>query len=158
MNSGTGQSLHFQNCLDRLAATEKLDGTCCLVQNFRGRPWLWARHDVKPNKTADKRFKEYQRIKYEQQLSENNREPLQPFLWNLEEDFKEKPDDWIPAATGEILHLALAVIIYKNSPLIFIITLFQCLTVKSIPYHTTSTYTNFNSLTIYSYPILSICC
>ena len=41
-------------------ATEKIDGTCTLIEMWNGRPWLWARHDRKPHKIADKRFKKYQ--------------------------------------------------------------------------------------------------
>ncbi|XP_042119244.1 RNA ligase 1 isoform X2 [Peromyscus maniculatus bairdii] len=40
-------------------ATEKVDGTCCYVTNYKGQPYLWARLDRKPNKQADKRFKKF---------------------------------------------------------------------------------------------------
>uniref|UniRef100_H3C4Y5 RNA ligase 1 n=1 Tax=Tetraodon nigroviridis TaxID=99883 RepID=H3C4Y5_TETNG len=36
--------------VDCAIATEKLDGTCCYVTTFEGRPHLWARLDRKPNK------------------------------------------------------------------------------------------------------------
>ncbi|XP_061826383.1 RNA ligase 1 isoform X2 [Nerophis lumbriciformis] len=41
-------------------ATEKLDGTCCYVSLYKGKPHLWARLDRRPNKQAEKRFKKYQ--------------------------------------------------------------------------------------------------
>ncbi|TMS05872.1 Uncharacterized protein E3U43_005122 [Larimichthys crocea] len=46
--------------IDCAIATEKLDGTCCYVTNYKGQPYLWARLDRKPNKQAEKRFKKYQ--------------------------------------------------------------------------------------------------
>ncbi|XP_038935028.1 RNA ligase 1 isoform X3 [Rattus norvegicus] len=68
-------------------ATEKVDGTCCYVTNYKGQPYLWARLDRKPNKQADKRFKKFLHSK------ENAKE----FHWNTEEDFKPVPECWIPA-------------------------------------------------------------
>nr|XP_057930623.1 RNA ligase 1 [Doryrhamphus excisus] len=68
-------------------ATEKLDGTCCYVTLYKGKPQLWARLDRKPNKQAEKRFKKYQ---YSLRSSKG-------FIWNVKEDFKTVPDTWIPA-------------------------------------------------------------
>ncbi|XP_008309389.1 RNA ligase 1 [Cynoglossus semilaevis] len=68
-------------------ATEKLDGTCCYVTLYKGRPHLWARLDRKPNKQAEKRFKKYQHV----------HRSCKGFSWNLEEDFKSVPEQWIPA-------------------------------------------------------------
>ncbi|XP_061630531.1 RNA ligase 1 isoform X3 [Phyllopteryx taeniolatus] len=68
-------------------ATEKLDGTCCYVTHYKGKPHLWARLDRKANKLAEKRFKKYQ---YSHRSSKG-------FTWNVEEDFKTVPDTWIPA-------------------------------------------------------------
>ncbi|XP_006633674.1 RNA ligase 1 [Lepisosteus oculatus] len=68
-------------------ATEKLDGTCCYVSSYKGKPYLWARFDRKPNKQADKRFKKFQ---YSQKNSTE-------FTWSVEEDFKAVPDSWIAA-------------------------------------------------------------
>ncbi|XP_036374127.1 uncharacterized protein C12orf29 homolog isoform X2 [Megalops cyprinoides] len=65
-------------------ATEKLDGTCCYVSLYKGEPYLWARLDRKPSKQADRRFKQ----------SRKNREE---FTWNVEEDFRNVPESWIPA-------------------------------------------------------------
>ncbi|XP_040018151.1 RNA ligase 1 isoform X2 [Gasterosteus aculeatus] len=68
-------------------ATEKLDGTCCYVSVYKGRPHLWARLDRKPNKQADKRFKKHQRSHHS----------CKGFLWSVEEDFKPVPETWVPA-------------------------------------------------------------
>ncbi|ESO97528.1 hypothetical protein LOTGIDRAFT_181525 [Lottia gigantea] len=80
--------------------TEKLDGTCVLIQQYEGKPWLWARLDRKPNKNADKRFKKFQS---QHQFTENTVEEDKPrFNWNVSKDFKEVPDNWIPAGGVEI--------------------------------------------------------
>lgn len=68
-------------------ATEKVDGTCCYVSLFRGRPCLWARLDRKPNKQAEKRFRKHHHL----QRSGKG------FSWNVAEDFKTVPETWIPA-------------------------------------------------------------
>ncbi|KAL1774878.1 hypothetical protein HispidOSU_006474 [Sigmodon hispidus] len=68
-------------------ATEKVDGTCCYVTNYKGQPYLWARLDRKPNKQAEKRFKKFL----------HSKESSKAFLWNTEEDFKPVPECWIPA-------------------------------------------------------------
>ncbi|XP_063471210.1 RNA ligase 1 isoform X3 [Symphalangus syndactylus] len=39
--------------------TEKVDGTCCYVTTYKDQPYLWARLDRKPNKQAEKRFKNF---------------------------------------------------------------------------------------------------
>lgn len=83
---------------DNINITEKFDGTCCLIAEYHGRPWLWARHDIKPNKPADKRFKAYQQSKNEYMLSNDNDQKYPDFKWDVENDFKEAPDDWIPAS------------------------------------------------------------
>lgn len=83
---------------NNLHASEKLDGTCCYIGEFRGRPWLWARHDIKPNKPADKRFKAYQHTKNEHILTNGIDEKYPPYVWDVENDFKEAPDDWIAAS------------------------------------------------------------
>ncbi|XP_014466405.1 RNA ligase 1 isoform X2 [Alligator mississippiensis] len=72
--------------------TEKVDGTCCYVTTYKGRPYLWARLDRKPNKQAEKRFK-----KFLYSLRDSKE-----FIWNIEEDFKYVPECWIPAK--EIQH------------------------------------------------------
>ncbi|XP_018602938.2 RNA ligase 1 isoform X1 [Scleropages formosus] len=77
----------LESRLESAVATEKLDGTCCYVSVFKGKPYLWARLDRKPNKQADKRFKKFQ-------LSQKS---LSEFAWNVEEDFRSVPDSWIPA-------------------------------------------------------------
>ncbi|XP_029009953.1 uncharacterized protein C12orf29 homolog [Betta splendens] len=68
-------------------ATEKLDGTCCYVTDYKGHPYLWARLDRKPNKQAEKRFKKYQHA----------HRSSKGFTWNVEDDFKMVPETWIPA-------------------------------------------------------------
>ncbi|KAM8802605.1 RNA ligase 1 isoform 2-T2 [Rhynchonycteris naso] len=74
--------------------TEKVDGTCCYVTTYKGQPYLWARLDRKPNKLAEKRFKNFQ---HSQQNSKG-------FFWNVEEDFKPVPECWIPAKEIEQLN------------------------------------------------------
>ncbi|XP_023365080.1 uncharacterized protein C12orf29 homolog isoform X2 [Otolemur garnettii] len=73
--------------------TEKVDGTCCYVTTYKDQPYLWARLDRKPNKQADKRFKNFLHSK------DNSKE----FFWNVEEDFKPAPECWIPAKEIEQL-------------------------------------------------------
>ncbi|XP_063053826.1 RNA ligase 1 [Engraulis encrasicolus] len=68
-------------------ATEKLDGTCCYISKYKGKQFLWARLDRKPNKQADKRWKKFQ----------SSQKTSTGFMWNLKEDFKDVPDNWIPA-------------------------------------------------------------
>ncbi|KAI3371002.1 hypothetical protein L3Q82_023651 [Scortum barcoo] len=77
----------LQANIDCALATEKLDGTCCYVTVYKGRPHLWARLDRKPNKQAEKRFKKYQ----------YSNSSCKGFTWNVEEDFKTVPEMWIPA-------------------------------------------------------------
>ncbi|XP_042848802.1 uncharacterized protein C12orf29 homolog isoform X6 [Panthera tigris] len=74
--------------------TEKVDGTCCYITNYKGQPYLWARLDRKPNKLAEKRFKNFLHSK------QNSKE----FFWNVEEDFKPVPECWIPAKEIEQLN------------------------------------------------------
>ena len=38
-------------------ATEKVDGTCCYITNYRGQPYRWPQLDRTPNKLADKDLK-----------------------------------------------------------------------------------------------------
>ncbi|KAM9854412.1 RNA ligase 1 isoform 2-T2 [Aulostomus maculatus] len=73
--------------VDGALATEKLDGTCCYVTVYKGRPYLWARLDRKPTKQAEKRFRKYQ----------HSHKSGKGFTWNVEEDFKTVPEAWIPA-------------------------------------------------------------
>lgn len=82
--------------------TMKLDGTCCMIREFNSRPWLWARHDVKPNKSTDKKFKSYLHNKNEHEIKGEG-ETYPAFEWNIETDFKEFPDNWI-SASGKILN------------------------------------------------------
>ena len=78
-------------------ASEKLDGTCVYIQNFRDDPWLWARHDRKPNKVADRRFRKFQGQHSAWEVGGRvGPEPL--FKWNLQEDLRNVPVCWIPAA------------------------------------------------------------
>ncbi|XP_063165030.1 RNA ligase 1 [Candoia aspera] len=67
--------------------TEKVDGTCCYITTYKGHPYLWARLDRKPNKQAEKRFKQFM------YSTENSK----GFTWNVEEDFRSVPECWIPA-------------------------------------------------------------
>ncbi|XP_013420727.1 uncharacterized protein C12orf29 homolog [Lingula anatina] len=78
--------------------SEKLDGTCVIVKQFREQPWLWARHDKKPTKATDRRFKKFQTIHRAWQASGKDG-PQPSFSWNLQKDFKEVPENW-EAAEG----------------------------------------------------------
>ncbi|CAL1529275.1 unnamed protein product [Lymnaea stagnalis] len=85
-------------------STEKLDGTCCLIQEFQGRPWLWARHDRKPSKTGERRFALFK--KSHLKSNQNGENISQGFSWNPAKDFKailfEPPPNWVPASRLEI--------------------------------------------------------
>ncbi|GFR75670.1 chromosome 12 open reading frame 29 [Elysia marginata] len=92
------QSLNANAQDDKISSaksTEKLDGTCCLVELFEGEPWLWARHDRKPSKIGERRFAQYKKNQKENELSN--------FSWNPEKDFKEVPPNWIPATCLEVV-------------------------------------------------------
>jgi len=76
-------------------ASEKLDGTCVLIQEFDGKPWLWARHDRKPTKMADRKFKKFKAFHNAWEVSgKQGNEPV--FVWNLENDIKDVPKYWEP--------------------------------------------------------------
>ncbi|KAK0055125.1 hypothetical protein Bpfe_015416 [Biomphalaria pfeifferi] len=79
--------------------TEKLDGTCCLVQEFQGRPWLWARYDRKPSKAGERRLALFNKSKLKQIQNEGNTEEV--FKWDPKKDFKEPPQHWVPATQLE---------------------------------------------------------
>ena len=83
--------------LGHLKPTLKIDGTSCLIDEFNGRPWLWARHDVKPNKIGDKKFKAWKEQFSSQTDPPKNEVP--ELNLDLETDFKEFPEDW-RSATG----------------------------------------------------------
>nr|XP_034327602.1 uncharacterized protein C12orf29 homolog [Crassostrea gigas] len=87
----------------RSIATEKLDGTCVFIAEFKGRPWLWARLDRKPNKAGDKRFKQYRSSlqKWEQSSQDLPKPSLE---WDMEKDFKQVPEHWIPASDVPIVN------------------------------------------------------
>ncbi|XP_059160637.1 RNA ligase 1-like [Physella acuta] len=95
--------LNPQALIDRVEtalSTEKLDGTCCLIQEFQGVPWLWARHDRKPCKAGERRFAQFQKLK---QIAKKNGEHINSvFNWNMNKDFKDPPVDWIPASQLEV--------------------------------------------------------
>ncbi|RUS75602.1 hypothetical protein EGW08_016628 [Elysia chlorotica] len=76
-------------------ATEKLDGTCCLIKLFEGQPWLWARHDRKPSKAGERKFAQHKKNLKDKEVSK--------FSWNPEKDFKEVPANWIPASRLEVV-------------------------------------------------------
>ena len=91
--------LYDTHCSDSLTPTLKIDGTSCLIDTYNGRPWLWARHDVKPNKEGDKKFKEWKQSQQEQEISNNK--DLASVL-DVHVDFKNFPEDW-KSATGMYL-------------------------------------------------------
>ncbi|XP_002156396.2 RNA ligase 1 isoform X1 [Hydra vulgaris] len=79
----------FSKCLKNhvLRPTIKLDGTSCYVAKFNGKSWLYARHDVKPNKMVSRKYKQYQK---------NYGLKKEGFVWNLETDYNF-PKNWIAA-------------------------------------------------------------
>ncbi|XP_041366004.1 uncharacterized protein C12orf29 homolog isoform X2 [Gigantopelta aegis] len=84
------------SCLQDAWLSEKLDGTCCYVSPFKGKPWLWARYDRKPNKIGERKFKKYQSLL--NSWRKDGRNGDKPSIsWDLLKDFKECPDNWIPA-------------------------------------------------------------
>lgn len=78
--------------------TEKLDGTCVFVDKFDGKPWLWARHDWKPTRAADKRFRRFQSEHPESLVGDGQPAVGEAgFRWDVETDFKDVPKCWVPA-------------------------------------------------------------
>ncbi|KAH9500561.1 hypothetical protein Btru_072281 [Bulinus truncatus] len=80
--------------------TEKLDGTCCLVDVFQGKPWLWARYDRKPSKAGERRLALFNKAK--QKCIQNGEKVTEIFEWNPNKDFKEPPEHWVPASNLEM--------------------------------------------------------
>ena len=78
-------------------ATEKLDGTCVYVAEFDGTPWLWARHDRKPNKVVDRKFKKFQNT-HRAWVAGGKTGGEPQFQWDLASDFKDVPHYWVPAS------------------------------------------------------------
>ncbi|XP_048745798.2 uncharacterized protein C12orf29 homolog isoform X2 [Ostrea edulis] len=70
---------------------------------IKGQPWLWSRLDRKPNKAGDKRFKRFQSL--HQKWEQGPKDTSEPsFDWNIEKDFKEVPDQWIPASGVQVVN------------------------------------------------------
>jgi len=76
--------------------TEKIDGTCTAVRQWNGQPWLWARHDRKPNKAAEKRF----RATTSGRRCTTAAGDEDAFVWNVDTDFKDVPPGWTAAGSG----------------------------------------------------------
>ncbi|XP_064634800.1 RNA ligase 1-like [Lineus longissimus] len=89
--------------LEKALVTEKLDGTCVYAQEFRGKPWLWARLDRKPNKLAEKQLR---KVQANQRLweKEGKMGPRPDITWDVLKDFKAVPIDWIPATGVDIVN------------------------------------------------------
>ncbi|GAB1599920.1 uncharacterized protein C12orf29 homolog [Argonauta hians] len=82
-----------QHNVEDAVMTEKIDGTCTCIAEFKDRPWLWARLDRKPKKSAEKEFRKFQN-------DQQNKDAK--FQWNFDQDFKPVPDYWIPASGIEM--------------------------------------------------------
>ncbi|KAK7481852.1 hypothetical protein BaRGS_00026878 [Batillaria attramentaria] len=83
--------------IEHAVATEKVDGTCCLIDIYQGQPWMWARLDRKPNKAGDKKFQRYQtQLRAWRESGETGEPPT--LQWDVHKDFKEVPENWIPAS------------------------------------------------------------
>ena len=70
------------------------------MKEYCGRPWLWARHDRKPNKAAEKRFRKFQQenpglLSHGEDCDAVTDEPR--FHWDVEKDLKVIPAEWIPS-------------------------------------------------------------
>ena len=77
-------------------ASEKIDGTCCYVGDYRDKPWIWARFDKKPSKAAERRFRMFQNT--ERTWIQKGCQGARPrFDWDVERDFKATPNEWVPA-------------------------------------------------------------
>ncbi|CAK8683138.1 RNA ligase 1-like [Clavelina lepadiformis] len=86
----------LQSEISSATATEKLDGTCCYVKEFQGKPALWARLDRKATKAANKRFQKHTRLHRE--WEKNDKQGCEPkYTWTYPDDMKEVPDCWIAA-------------------------------------------------------------
>ncbi|KAL8624762.1 hypothetical protein ACOMHN_002457 [Nucella lapillus] len=76
-----------QRDLDLACATEKVDGTCCLVQEYGGVAWLWARLDRRPNRPGEKKFQKHQaRLRAWREAGQTGEAPA--ITWDLDKDFK----------------------------------------------------------------------
>ncbi|XP_067656160.1 RNA ligase 1-like [Haliotis asinina] len=85
-----------QHNLETAVVSEKIDGTCCYIAEYEGKPWLWARHDRKPNKSGDRKLKKY--LSEKKAWSEDGEIGDRPTIsWDIPRDFKEVPSQWIPA-------------------------------------------------------------
>jgi len=75
-----------------------------LIDWFGGRPWLWARHDIKPNKIGDKKFREFENARNARLADDPSPEniPEESVDWDISTDFKEFPDDW-KSASGRLI-------------------------------------------------------
>lgn len=88
--------------IDAADVTEKVDGTCCLIEEYQGQPWIWARFDRKPSKAGDKKFQRYQTQMRSRKESGEMRDPP-TFHWDFNKDFKEVPENWIPASGIKVI-------------------------------------------------------
>ncbi|XP_046364856.2 uncharacterized protein C12orf29 homolog [Haliotis rufescens] len=85
-----------QHILDTAIVSEKIDGTCCYIAEYEGKPWLWARHDRKLSKPGDRKLKKY--LSEKKAWCEDGEIGDRPTIaWDIEIDFKEVPSQWIPA-------------------------------------------------------------
>ena len=94
--------LRDEHLIKTAIVSEKIDGTCSYIADFQDEPWLWARHDKKPTKAADKKFKKFQTVHRAWQVCHEPNIPEPCFNWNILSDFKETPTNWIPASGVEI--------------------------------------------------------
>jgi len=76
--------------------TEKLDGTCCLIDICNDQPWLWARHDRKPNKSGERKRNQHKKAQHAAEKDQSCE-----IVWE-HKDFKEVPANWKPASRLEI--------------------------------------------------------
>lgn len=90
-------SKHAVN-IDKLSkhVTEKIDGTCCYVQNNEEKSCLFARFDRKPTKPVEKKLKQFF-AKYNRWERDGKEGEEPTFELNHKTDLKSVPEAWMPA-------------------------------------------------------------
>lgn len=76
---------------DEWVATEKVDGTCCLVRNGK----LWKRFDKKLNKNGDKKRKQHVKLLALWHQADETTRGMAPSISYDATDFKEAPATWV---------------------------------------------------------------
>ncbi len=86
----------------RATPTEKVDGTCVLIAESEGKPWLWPRLDRKAIKPVAERFRTF-RTKMSKWDFDGREGPEPHFEWDAAADLKPVPEKWMPASGVPLL-------------------------------------------------------